>query len=468
MNKLLILLCIFIGLYGCTNSTTNSNTTIKTTDETQNESTIIKLSGDSAYLNGVEITETDYTWHVDPTTVHEETKKAPAEYYTGTKSDEEIYIDHELYYYPDLGIENYQLTTYDGEKEYAINYSDGVNDDLIFATLPVLNETVLSSMVHTESEALENKVLHIKKAGTYVLEGNWNGQINIDIDDEEKVTLILNGVEINCSVAPGIIFESAYECEGEYAEDFNTDDAGVTVILNKGTVNTVTGQNVYRMLSNEMKDDGITQKKVRKYDSAFYSKVSMNIEGEGELIVNSNFEGLDTEMHLTFKSGNVTINSIDDGINVNEDGKSVVSFLGGDVIINHSNISEGDGVDSNGYIIVNGGNITVNGVVMPDNALDSDSGVYYETGTITIDDEVIEKEPGVYREISSDNQGFGKSGMMPGGRGDFDPSMMNQDFDIKEFKEKVNELDDDATLNDVLEILGMNMNREEMMPKEFK
>lgn len=46
--------------------------------------------------------------------------------------------------------------------------------------------------------------------------------------------------------------------------------------------------------------------------------------------------------------------------------------------------------------------------------------------------------------------------------------MMNQDFDIKEFKEKVNELDDDATLNDVLEILGMNMNREEMMPKEFK
>ena len=38
----------------------------------------------------------------------------------------------------------------------------------------------------------------------------------------------------------------------------------------------------------------------------------------------------------------------------------------------------------------------------------------------------------------------------------------------KEFKEKVNELDDDATLNDVLEILGMNMNREEMMPKEFK
>ena len=305
-------------------------------------------------------------------------------------------------------------------------------------------------------------------ASQATLEGNWNGQINIDVDDEEKVTLILNGVEINCSVAPGIIFESAYECEGEYAEDFNTDDAGVTVILNKGTVNTVTGQNVYRMLSSKLKDDGVTQKKVRKYDSAFYSKVSMSIEGEGELIVNSNFEGLDTEMHLTFKSGTVTINSIDDGINVNEDGKSVVSFLGGDVIINHSNISEGDGVDSNGYIIVNGGNITVNGVVMPDNALDSDSGVYYETGTITIDDEVIEKEPGVYREISSDNQGFGKSGMMPGGRGDFDPSMMNQDFDIKEFKEKVNELDDDATLNDVLEILGMNMNREEMMPKEFK
>ena len=466
MKKILILLCMFIGLYGCTADNTDTDSTDNNLNNSEN--TIIKLDGDKAYLNGVEITETDYTWHVNPTTVHEDVENAPAEYYTGTKSNEDIYVDHELYYYPDLGIENYKLTTYDGEREYAIYYSDGVNNDMIFATLPALSETVLKTMVHSEAEASENKVLHINKGGTYVIEGSWNGQINIDVDDEEKVTLILNGVEINCSVAPGIIFEGAYDCEGEYAEDFNTDDAGVTVILNKGTVNTVTGQNVYRMLSSKLKDDGVTQKKVRKYDSAFYSKVSMNIEGEGELIVNSNFEGLDTEMHLTFKSGTVTINSIDDGINVNEDGKSVVSFLGGDVIINHSNISEGDGVDSNGYIIVNGGNITVNGVVMPDNALDSDSGVYYETGTITIDDEVIEKEPGVYREISSDNQGFGKSGMMPGGRGDFDPSMMNQDFDIKEFKEKVNELDDDATLNDVLEILGMNMNREEMMPKEFK
>ena len=34
--------------------------------------------------------------------------------------------------------------------------------------------------------------------------------------------------------------------------------------------------------------------------------------------------------------------------------------------------------------------------------------------------------------------------------------MFNSDFDIKDFKEKVNRLPDDATIQDVLQILGMN------------
>ena len=147
MKKILILLCMFIGLYGCTADNTDTDSTDNNLNNSEN--TIIKLDGDKAYLNGVEITETDYTWHVNPTTVHEDVENAPAEYYTGTKSNEDIYVDHELYYYPDLGIENYKLTTYDGEREYAIYYSDGVNDDLIFATLPNLNETVLAlSLIH--------------------------------------------------------------------------------------------------------------------------------------------------------------------------------------------------------------------------------------------------------------------------------------------------------------------------------
>ena len=95
MKKILILLCMFIGLYGCTADNTDTDSTDNNLNNSEN--TIIKLDGDKAYLNGVEITETDYTWHVDPTTVHEDVGNAPAEYYTGSKSNEDIYIDHELY-----------------------------------------------------------------------------------------------------------------------------------------------------------------------------------------------------------------------------------------------------------------------------------------------------------------------------------------------------------------------------------
>lgn len=39
---------------------------------------------------------------------------------------------------------------------------------------------------------------------------------------------------------------------------------------------------------------------------------------------------------------------------------------------------------------------------------------------------------------------------------DFNPVLNSIDFDIKEFKEKVNNLPDDATIQDILDILGMD------------
>ncbi len=453
MKKIVLALCTLLALSAC-----QSN---KETTDTNDDEHYINLNGDSAILDGEIIKESDYTWHVDPSVSHDEIKDAPAEYYSGTKLDEDVYIDHDLKYYPDLGIENYKLINYDGEEEYAYYYNDGINDEYIFATLPKLNEDVLKTMVHSEEEASNNKVLHINKAGTYILEGTWNGQINIDIKDDEKVKLILNGVDISCTVAPAILFENAYECALEYGETFNTDDSGVTVSLNEETVNNITGNNIYRMLKNVYKNENSkVQKKIRKYDAAFYSKVSMNIEGKGILNINSNFEGLDSEMHLTIKDGNITINSVDDGINVNEDDISVVSFLGGTVNINHIIGSEGDGVDSNGYVIIDGGKLNINGIVMPDNAIDSDQIIDYRSGNITIDGETITLDAGTYKNISSNKD---RRGM------DFEDKKptMNQDFDFKAFKEAINGLDDNATIDDIMALLGMNGFKEKEGPFEL-
>ena len=51
-----------------------------------------------------------------------------------------------------------------------------------------------------------------------------------------------------------------------------------------------------------------------------------------------------------------------DGMNVNEDNVSVIKFSGGEVEKNAALGAEGDGVDSNGYVRIDGGNININGI----------------------------------------------------------------------------------------------------------
>ena len=213
------------------------------------------------------------------------------------------------------------------------------------------------------------------------------------------------------------------------------------------------------MLKTKYKDENSTdavkeQKKMRKIDAAFYSCVSMKIDGEeegsGKLTVTSGFEGMDSELHLEILGGNIVIESQDDGMNVNENHVSVIKFSGGNVTLNAAQGEEGDGVDSNGYIVLNGGSVSVNGVVPPDSALDSEDVVYYRSGSVVIDGQQQSYESdSVFRETGGMGGGkeFGRSQNTP----DF-----AQDFDIKSFKEQVAALDDNATLEDVLSILGIS------------
>ena len=487
----LLALTFILSLAACGADTAKENAASDKEETADSEAKVIKLSADCASIDGEEIEQFDYTWHCDPSVSHDEVDNAPAEYYTGTKPETNaaVYIDNELYYFPQLAEGGFKAVDYDGETEWAYYYTDGKHDDFIFATLPKLGNEFPSQMMHSEEEAAENKVLHITQPGTYMLEGEWQGQIWVDLGDKDdtfsdenaKVTLILNGVNINCSVAPGVVFYSAYECDNtwedsdSHSENVNTDNAGVTVIIADGSENTVDGTNVFRMLKTKYKDENSNeevklQKKMRKNDAAFYSYVSMNIEGEEEgtgiLNINSGFEGLDSELHLAINGGNITVNSQDDGINVNEDNVSVAAFNGGEVTINAALGAEGDGVDSNGYIVLNGGKVSVNGIVPPDSALDSENGIYYNAGTVVIDGEEQSYTSGaVFNETGMmDNKGengnsggMEKPGGMQGNPGESPMGSSPADFDIKEFKAKVAALGDDATFEDVMNLLGADM-----------
>ncbi|MGN1117881.1 MAG: carbohydrate-binding domain-containing protein, partial [Acutalibacteraceae bacterium] len=355
-----------------------------------------------AEIDGEKITEYDYTWHADPSQVHDDVEDVPGVYFTGTEpsGDEAIYIAHDIIYYPELDKEGFKKINYDGETEWAYYYTAGEYSDYIFSTLPVLGDSLPEDMMHSEEEAYKNAVLHITEAGTYEIKGTWHGQIKIDLGDEAfddenaKVTLILSGADITCSVAPAIVFSSVYECDNEwedretYSAQVDTSDSGANVILTKDSINNISGANIFRLLKakyksdeNESSSEIRVQKKYIKNDAAFYSYMSMNIDGEGTLNITSTYEGLDTELHLSINGGNINIYSQDDGINVNEDNVSVLSINGGTTHIYAGLGSEGDGIDSNGYLSINGGTLITTANPRSDSGLDSSSGSYIFGGT---------------------------------------------------------------------------------------
>lgn len=355
--------------------------------ESTSDSSVITLSGNSAALDGTPVPEYDYTWNYD--------SSCEEPYYTGTAPEADgVYIAHDIVYYPKIEPSLFTKEKYDGETEWVTHYTASGLEDYIFSTLPVLGSDLPTDMMHDADEAYQNPVLHITKAGTYRLEGTWSGQIWVDLAGEEDcftneaetATLILNGVDIECTVAPAVVFYDAYECDNAWEDredavrEIDLSGAGATVIVADGTENNVTGTNVYRLLKPEYKkEDSTVQKKLWKMDGAFYSYVSLLIDGgdRGTGILNLNattFEGLDSELHLCINNGYINIVSQDDGINVNEDGVSVFTMNGGHLTIFAGQGAEGDVIDSNGYIDINGGFLAGTSPSAMDNMLDSDCG----------------------------------------------------------------------------------------------
>lgn len=296
-----------------------------------------------------------------------------------------------------------------------VYYHDGTDDSY--------GEGAQADM-HTQEEADAHTVVTIREPGTYRVSGALSaGQLAVDLGEEAKrdrsavVTLVLDGVDITCTVAPAVIFYNVYECdeawvaydEGE-AEDYSvlpadvdTAAAGANVVLADGSVNQVNGSYVARIYK------GGTTKKLHKYDGAFYSKMSMNIGGEGEgtgsLSITAENEGLDTELHLTINGGQISIQAQNDGINTNEDNVSVTTINGGGLQINAGLGEEGDGIDSNGHIVINGGAVySMASDHSPDGGLDADGEILINGGQVAAlgvrNDAVSSDSEQLYMELS--------------------------------------------------------------------
>ena len=228
---------------------------------------------------------------------------------------------------------------------------------------------------------------------------------------------MLDGVDITCTVAPAVIFYNVYECDEAWVAydeeetenysvqpaDVDTSAAGANVVLADGSVNQVNGSYVARIYK-----EGTT-KKLHKYDGAFYSKMSMNIDGEtegtGTLSIVADNEGLDSELHLTINGGQINIQAQNDGINTNEDNVSVTTINGGALQINAGLGEEGDGIDSNGHIVINGGAVySMASDHSPDGGLDADGEILINGGQVAAlgvrNDAVSSDSKQLYIELS--------------------------------------------------------------------
>lgn len=213
--------------------------------------------------------------------------------------------------------------------------------------------------MHTAEEAAAHTVVNITAPGAYRLSGKLSaGQIRIDLGEnaasnpDAVVELILDGVDITCTVAPVILFRNVYECDGDWSAEtaqpiVDTSDAGASLILAENSRNSVSGAYVAKIYK-----DAEGEKKLCKQDGAVYSYMSMNVYGPGALDITAENEGLDTELHLTVNGGDIAIRS------------------------------QGDGIDSNGYLVINGGTVVASANPASDAGLDSDMGSFVNGGTV--------------------------------------------------------------------------------------
>lgn len=243
------------------------------------------------------------------------------------------------------------------------------------------------------AEALAVSVVNITSPGVYRLFGTLEeGQIRVDLGEKAAknkkavVLLILDNAHISCSVMPAILFANVYECDAEGREetasfDMDTAAAGANIILADGSTNTVgafCGMESFEDNENSETDD--------EGNGAIYSNMSININGEGSpfgaLNLTAGYDGIGSKRHLTVNGGDINIRAGNDGLYANGEGVSVMTVNGGNLRVAAGLAEDGIGMDSQGWLVINGGTVVSGANDTAGVGLDSKRGTYLNGGTV--------------------------------------------------------------------------------------
>lgn len=293
-------------------------------------------------------------------------------------------------------------------------------------------EIELGDKIQIDGEGIkaEDNILTITKGGEYVFTGTLkNGRIAVNTEDDVKLTL--NGVAISSEDGPAIcgedsnsiyvntekgtenILSDGTEYEDAKAALFSNDDL---ILTGEGTLK-ITGNYKHAVCSDDMiyiesgtiqivsavKDgfhanDGICvdggSVEVKTAHDALESEGAFVVNG-GELVLTAEDdglvtlgnmdinggtiqilsceEGLEAKNALIINDGKIEIAANDDGINAGND----LQICGGKIF---ANVSNGDGLDSNGTLTISGGLTVALGARQPEGGIDCDEREVVITG----------------------------------------------------------------------------------------
>lgn len=183
-------------------------------------------------------------------------------------------------------------------------------------------------------------VYTITKAGEYTVSGLLSdGQLIVDVGDEDEVTIVLNGTSITCSSGSPIYVKNASE---------------VKIKSEENTFNEVIDKRAEA--TDDSSDDA--------GNAAIYATCDLKLVGKGALVVTGNYNnGIQSKDDLSIKNVIVKVTAVNNAIK----GNDAVDIESGDIIaistkgdgIKTSNSSLSNKGNQKGIVTITGGNIDV-------------------------------------------------------------------------------------------------------------
>ncbi len=259
-----------------------------------------------------------------------------------------------------------------------LGYSDRDQDasyDESSATRISLSGSTAS--VDGSGATVDGSVVTVVQEGVYVVSGSLDdGQLVVEAEDDAKVQLVLEGVDIHNDDGPAIYVKQADKC---------------FITLAAGTANTLTDGSDYTLEDDSDEPNATlfshddltlngtgTLQVTGSYRHAICSKDDLVITG-GTYVVDAAEDGLRGRDCVKIQDGNVSVTAGGDGIKSNNDGdatRGFVSIDGGTVDITAGD----DGIQSVTYLRVAGGELKVEAA---DDAFHSDLELLLSGGEMT-------------------------------------------------------------------------------------